>query len=215
MTKSKAASKFRGKYDLACRSHQSRDPSLRQGAIDDLWEMFWSLSSRSPLRKGILRVVRAGLADRNYSVRNRATEAIGDIGSRADLPALIELTRDRAWMVRASAYSAIASVGRVNDLPYVLQGLKDRYAPVRRYAVVAAYDLAGCKALEPVRLAAIRDKNRIVRCGYAFVFAACGDPVALEELKLLAEEADPWISSPASDLLKEVLTGVEDRDQLD
>ena len=59
------------------------------------------------------------LQDRNYVVRNRATRALGRIGAKDAVPALIQALKDENKDVRVNAVQALMQIGTPGALKAV------------------------------------------------------------------------------------------------
>jgi HEAT repeat protein len=181
-----------------------RDPNQREWALQQALDR---AEQRGGDSRQVARVfARALIADPDDSVRMQANEALGDVGNASDLFALSERTRDRDWTVRASAYSSMATACGLRAAQRIKAGLADPHAIVRRFAAVALYDLLGAKALEDLRVFLTTETDRRARSGGLAGLAAEGDSQAIKELRVLANEIDPHISSAA----KSILSGLND-----
>ena len=109
-------------------------------------------------------------------VRSAATQAVADIGVRADLGeklgdaifSLLLASSDRHWVVRAAAIQAMRmlgqrNVGRLEFVNAVILALDDEECMVRIAAVRALYHLKGRQALPRLALIAERDFEYLVR----------------------------------------------------
>ena len=78
----------------------------------------------------------AALRDADTGVRSQAAAALGRLGSRRSVPALIEAMKD-APEVRRSAAKALGQIGDRAALPVLTAALQDDDPKVRRYAARA------------------------------------------------------------------------------
>lgn len=83
-----------------------------------------------------LLILRAGLCDPNYLVRQAAAGELGTLGRRSDFSRLIPLLDDSSWIVRCSAVASISSLSpkRARRL-LIRSATEDRNPHVRRYAL--------------------------------------------------------------------------------
>ncbi len=96
------------------------------------------------------RVARAHVADPAWSVRGASAVALGDAGSRADLPRLLRLLDDRHPWPRRGAVYALGRLRLPGVGPRVRAALADRSADVRLAAVWALGEIGDRKALRPL-----------------------------------------------------------------
>lgn len=74
----------------------------------------------------------------DWDVRDEAVQALGRVGTDADIEYVEPRLRDRHWVVRASAADALADIGAVAGFQLLRDRyLRERHADVRRYIATA------------------------------------------------------------------------------
>ena len=125
----------------------------------------------------------------NLNVRYRAVEAIGQIGGKAALPALLQALDDDNWSVgRQNIVEAIGNVVGDAALPALLQALEHEDQFVRQYAAEAIGQIGGDAAL-PALLQALEHEDQFVRqCAAEAIGQIGGEAALLALLKVLEDE---------------------------
>lgn len=130
---------------------------IREEALEALWKYGRLQDAR--------RAARISIHSKNCSVRNTAAEMMGDVGTIADVPALIEVLESEWWVVART--SAAESLGEIRTSAGMKALMKAAYDDptwlVRAYAVTALcltgdarYRPFILKRLEEERDAAVR-----------------------------------------------------------
>ena len=105
----------------------------------------------------------AALQDRyyNYSVRQAAAAALGQIGDARAVESLIAALRDRNSAVRQAAAEALGRIGDTHAVEPLIAELRDGYSNVRQAAAEALVKI-GLPAVEPL-ITALRHQDSTVR----------------------------------------------------
>jgi hypothetical protein len=114
-------------------------------------------------------------------VRERAAVALGELGDRRAVPALIETLKDEDAVVREHAASALSDLGDRRAVPALIETLRDENAVVREHAATALGSL-GDKQAVPAMIEALRDKDAVVREHVATALGRLGDKRAVQPL---------------------------------
>lgn len=96
-------------------------------------------------------------------VRKQAASALGELGDRGAVPALIEALRDESALVREHAASALRDLGDRRAVPALIETLRDENAVVREHAVTALGRLGDKRAVQPLLDALQKEKNTVVQ----------------------------------------------------
>lgn len=101
------------------------------------------------------------LADEDIDIRARSAAALGRIGHRPSIPALLRALEDPAWPVRAMAAKALGEMQVADAVPRLCAALRDQEWWVRANSAAALRNIgpAGVEALERMR----DDSDRFAR----------------------------------------------------
>ena len=117
---------------------------------------------------------------KDWDVRKRAAETLGNIGDARAVKPLIQTLRDKNFDVRDATAEALVKIGKPAVEP-LIQTLKDKDWLVRRKAAQALGNIGDTRAVESL-IQALRDKIRYVRMDAAEALGKIGDERALEPL---------------------------------
>ncbi len=91
------------------------------------------------------------LKNKNYHIRISCVQALGKIGLKSSIPALISCLRgDKNSLVRASCVEALGDIGDKNTLDYILKSLNDRHWKVRGASAKVLGILGDSRAINPL-----------------------------------------------------------------
>ncbi len=173
----------------------------------DGWDQVQNLYSRSPTRRlavleglckqkhTLARLAAQALAsDPNVDVRMRAVELLGEVGTRSDLPRLLDGLRDAAWSVRASAADSLGLLGGRRAWSALCRAMtEDQNANVRRYAAVALASGGRDIASGPLAAALRDERNPSALVGIYSALYDLGDAARLAELLDLLHHRDTMV----------------------
>jgi HEAT repeat protein len=151
---------------LVARLTAERDPEvLGQYVHHRAWQVRWAAieslgKSGSPEAEGpLLAVLRTNLDVRDYPWANAA---LGRVGSKAAVPALIALMHHRIEDVKGSAIAALGAIGDASLTPTYLDALSDRNWVAKWAAMGAIARNADERAIAPVseRVRSILSRER-------------------------------------------------------
>ncbi|HRD64977.1 MAG TPA: HEAT repeat domain-containing protein, partial [Candidatus Competibacter sp.] len=98
----------------------------------------------------------------NSPVRKAAVEALGELGAKEQVLALVELLRDSDLSVRKAAVEALGELGAKEQVLALVELLRDSDLSVRK-AAVAALGRLGAKEQVPALVELLRDSDPSVR----------------------------------------------------
>lgn len=104
---------------------------------------------------------RAALADQHETVRLRAAQALGRIGDRQAIPALIARLDDELWDVRYAAQDALVTLGKPSAGP--LRAAFGKASPRSRSHIIAALAKLGDRRAVALAEQEYRNDNPLVR----------------------------------------------------
>ncbi|HEX2915226.1 MAG TPA: HEAT repeat domain-containing protein [Chloroflexia bacterium] len=115
------------------------------------------------------------LKDAQVSVRVWTANALGHLGDKRAIPALIEtLKTDKNCKVREASVYALQELADPNTTEVLIQALKDKYWGVRWNAIDALLHIEGVQAI-PLISKALNDRNSEVRKWAAQCLGIVGD----------------------------------------
>jgi hypothetical protein len=97
------------------------------------------------------------------NVREHAASALGELGDRRAVPALIEALRDENAVVREHVASALANLGDKQAVPALIEALKDENAVVREHVATALGRLGDKRAVQLLNNALQKEENHDVQ----------------------------------------------------
>lgn len=155
----------------------------------------------------VLPAVRQLLSHPNIDMRWWATRAIGEIGSDAAIPALIDQCADLDPDVRACAIYALGRLGQraIDAVPTLTQRLAD----VHMYTAQLAADALACigKATTPALVDALKHGTPPVRGRAARALAHILDPSSIPALIASLEDESPIVEYYADIALQKMGVG--------
>lgn len=174
---------------------------VRENNVDALWDAAIADEKARPLAR---LVALAGLCDPCEGVRNKACEALYEIGSPRDAGAVSRMCKDESWLVRASAYSTLGRLSGKRYLKRIIGGMDDWDPVVRRYAAVAVADVLGTSSADVIGPYYTTEEYDLAKVGMAYGMALSGSFEALLFLTNARDTEDPWIHEPAKSSLTEL-----------
>ncbi|MGD2091546.1 MAG: M56 family metallopeptidase [Candidatus Aminicenantes bacterium] len=96
-------------------------------------------------------------------VRESAANALGKLGDRRVVPALIETLRDENAVVREHAASALRDLGERRAVPALIEALADEDAVVREHVATALGTLGDKRAVQPLMDTLQKEQNQVVQ----------------------------------------------------
>jgi len=150
----------------------------RAVAVDLAWGACAFHASKS---KTFLPLIRSGLLDSDWQVRDISAEALGEVGNRRDVHALAALLRDPEWVVRASAVSSLSSFPSRRTAILIARCLKeDREPTVRRYAATALLVSQKDRALPELLAQFTVEKSELAKVGISHSLTLLGEPTGTQ-----------------------------------
>lgn len=143
-------------------------------------------SSLARLGKPSMSGLTTALKDPKPSVRVLAAQALGDIGRREAVPALVELIRTDLSGARGEAIEALAKIGDVSAVEPILAAMNGGSVTVRRKAIAALARLRDGRAVGALSLA-LTDRDVEVRQAAAAGLGELGDASVIAKLEGVAE----------------------------
>ena len=104
----------------------------------------------------------AALTDSRPSVRSLASEALGEIGSKEAVPALVALLRTDSSGARLEAVDALGKIGDPAALESILAVMKTGSAAVKKRAIPALSRFPDSRSVDAL-VASLTDQNEEVR----------------------------------------------------
>jgi HEAT repeat protein len=140
----------------------------------------------------IKRIIQIFQRPKNRDDRNRAAEALGQIGGARAVEALIKALGDNDLGVRWDAADALGEIGDVRAVEPLIETLRDEDTHVRASAAVALGEIGDARAVEPlIKALGDEDAEWYVRRNAAIALGEIGDARAVEPLiKALGD--DEW-----------------------
>jgi beta-lactamase regulating signal transducer with metallopeptidase domain len=152
------------------------------------------------------------IARADAKTREEMATAMGEIGGRNVLPALLTLLDDEDARVRRHAAEALAEVGLVDAVePLCRVLLGDPVPDVRQHAAETLGHLADERAVEPLCQALLNDTAPRVREHAAEALGQLGDERALPSLTEALTDEHPRVSRHAA----EAITAIKKGDRFD
>lgn len=171
--------------DAPVRNLYARSPAVRRSVLEGLW------ASSHPLAR---LAAQALATDPSVDVRMLAMEALGEVGTRGDIPRLICALHDTAWSVRASAADSLGLLGGRRAWRALGHALTDDpNANVRRYAAVALATAGPAVAGTPLTAALQTERNPSSLVGIYWALYDLGDTTRLSELLDLLRSREPQV----------------------
>lgn len=167
------------------------------------WEL-WAEHPTPANRRLARAIARIFITSPNPHARNEAVEALGELGTRADLHAIIGLQNDPWDVVRASVASSLASLGGRSMLARIKAIAEDQSPLVRRYAYVAAHDSGGDDAIPWLRQQRLIEEHDWAFIGIELVLADQADELAVYRLFKYASLPHSGLCYVAASTLKEL-----------
>lgn len=176
-----------------------RDPDVREQAVGKLWDMAIADPTRTSF---VVLIARGCLSDPNWEVREKAVDALGDLGRGQDAAFVARLCDDESVMVRSSVYAALARLSGKRYLKRLIRGLDDCDSLGRKWAAFAVSDVLG-KDAGPVLEPGYRsDPDLNGKIGFAYGLVIAGSQEALEYLARCLIEGNERIKSSARSALE-------------
>ncbi|GHO84567.1 HEAT repeat domain-containing protein [Dictyobacter formicarum] len=130
----------------------------------------------------------AALASKSVDLRYCAAEALGELGDKRAVVALLIATRDEDQYVRAQAAEALGKLGDYRAVEPLILMLHDEYTDARSKAAEALGLLCDYRAVTPLILA-LNDKKERVRIEAIHALALLGDSSAIGPLLTLLPDS--------------------------
>ncbi|MEM3071817.1 MAG: HEAT repeat domain-containing protein, partial [Candidatus Anstonellales archaeon] len=130
-------------------------------------------------------------------MREKAAEALGEIGDARAVPALIDALKDWEQNVRENAAKAIGKIAEKGGdcsaaVPALIDALKDKNEDVREGAAEALGEIGDARAV-PALIDALKDEKWYVRGGAAIALGKIGvNEEQLKEITRMLEEGKTW-----------------------
>lgn len=166
---------------------------MRDARVTD-WLAVFSLAALSAESFAPLLAV---LTDAQATGRAHAALALGLIGDRRAVGALLNALQDRDPVLRSRAAAALGRIGEVSTFDNLVLALRDPKVHVRRDVMWALSELGDRRAVG-LLIRALRDPSRFIRLQAAECLSELGSPQALPELqRLVAHEKQPRVKHAA------------------
>ena len=137
-------------------------------------------------------------------MRDEATEALGDVGNRLDVPRLVVLLHDPAWIVRASAAGSLGTLGGVTAKKALMAALtKDLRPDVKRYAAGGLSQIGGADVISFLEDKLDNEKNPEVLTGLLGSLYALGQSERLQPLLELLNDENYMVRCQVLDALQD------------
>lgn len=177
--------------EASVRDLDSARPEVRVSAIDDLLR---HARGNDDVKARAIPLYEKRLVDADPRVRSAAAVALGELGAKEAIVALIKLVDDADAYVRQMAINALGEIGDPRALPRLARALRDTRPEVRYQAIIAF----------------ARASNDAAAVSQALLDATNDDDDAIVHIALrLAEERLDASPSATSDAKKE--EGIDDR----
>jgi len=129
---------------------------------------------------------------RESYVRWKAAQALGKMGDRAAVGALLRALSDESECVRECAAGALGKLGDRKAVAALLAGLKDESIPVRIACIKALGELGDGAAVEPLMQALSQESNRVKEHA-AGALGKLGDRKACDSLLATLKDRSPFV----------------------
>ncbi|NES22333.1 MAG: hypothetical protein F6K41_26280 [Symploca sp. SIO3E6] len=143
------------------------------------------------------------LKDSSSYVRERAADALGEIGSDATVPALINTLEDSDSDVRWSAADSLGKIGSNAAIAVLIQALEHSDSRVRRNAADSLRKISSDAAIAAL-IQALEHSDSRVRRNAANSLGEIGSDTAVPELIQALEDSDSDVRRNAADSLGEI-----------
>ena len=187
----------------------------------------WGQTRAEAVMPGLLRAIE----DDDDEIRERAVNALGNIGCETAVPALLQAIEDDNWgictnavkaigkissesvlldliehsnsVVRKTAIDMLGLVGSDIAIPALLKAIEDLDWCVRRSAVEALGQIGSDIAI-PALLKAIEDSHFLIQWSAASALGQIGSDIAIPGLLIALKHLDSGVSSSAANALQKI-----------
>jgi HEAT repeat protein/predicted MPP superfamily phosphohydrolase/energy-coupling factor transporter ATP-binding protein EcfA2 len=156
-------------------------------------------------RRNLFIIIEPLMRDKDWKVRDTATEALGKIVSTKDIPLLEPLLRDDDWRVRCAAATTSGQIGAAKDIPFLEPLLWDENDSVRYAAAEALGEIGTAKdipLLEPL----LRDNDWHVRSAAVRAFGKIDTSGHFPLLEPLLRDKNEFVSHAVNQALMKIVT---------
>jgi|GEM_PF-1176572 len=151
----------------------------------------------------VIKRIASLLEDKNSYVRERAADALGEIGNEKAVDELILALSDEDRSVRWRAASALGEIGNEKAVDALILALSDEYSYVRERAAEALGKIGNEKAVDALILA-LSDEYSDVRGRAADALGKLGNEKAVDAFILALSDEDSYVRGSAADALGEI-----------
>ncbi len=181
--------------------------------LDDNNVSVQAVSSLVNIGKLAVEPLIAALKNENSFIREKAAEALGEIGDTSAVEHLIIALQDKDSIVRLAAVRAVAKLQDFKIVePLIAVASEDKDANVRKFAIEALGNAKEAKSLIEI----LKDKNSSIRMTTVNALAKLNDYKIVEPLIAVAlEDEDPNVQRVATDSvisLKSVVVALMESD---
>ncbi|MGB3082799.1 MAG: HEAT repeat domain-containing protein [Candidatus Omnitrophota bacterium] len=151
-----------------------------------------------PLLKALVRL------ESSYpGIRGNAAIALGAIGDKRAVPALIKTLGDSDASVGADAAAALGMIGDKRAVPALMKALRHRYSLVRASSASALCKIEG-RRIVPTLIKLLGDSDFFIRGRMAELLGELKDPRAVPALIKTLEDSDENVCAAAADALAKI-----------
>lgn len=142
----------------------------------------------------------------NFSIREKAIEAFGKIGTVKQIDYLIPFLKDNSIYIRMTAVVAFKKIGTRDQIQHLIPLFNDSISYVREAAIEAFGEVATCDQIDYI-LPLLDDSNVSVRAAAAKAFVHIKTKKQIELLIPLLKDSNPIIRGVAAETYGNIKSG--------